>query len=344
MPLIPRTEVGNERNGQGGIGTDRWRARAAYQVGVLVAIREIRGRDPSNPFRSCAERRRARSMPALAVAAHDFNAGVRRLARVWRNFSVDQVHRSDARAIIGTGARWGSCAAVRLVAAPDAGVAARQFRCAACRTHARLLRDRRAIQDGNLHAVSVTASGYATGESLSFFEATPRSPAGDVPSAWACEPGSASITAGLERDSVVFLRSHREFFGDGSMRQLAPVSPAVHLGADRIPVVGPGAAACARSAATIILRRRRSRAMPCPASSSTAWPGLERLQRINTTVSALSPNSAPPTALNQTHRNLVIAPSQSLETIAPRYRASLPPVLRAVLRGGRDAPERPRRC
>jgi predicted acylesterase/phospholipase RssA len=68
------------------------------------------------------------------------------------------------------------------------------------------------------------------------------------------------------------IKIHREYFGDGSMRQLAPVSPAIHLGAERILVVGAGRMEDekAGSAATSIRRWRRSPAMPCRRFSSTA--------------------------------------------------------------------------
>ena len=43
--------------------------------------------------------------------------------------------------------------------------------------------------------------------------------------------------------AVPYVYSHpcvsaSEFFGDGAMRQATPLSPAVHLGADRILVIG----------------------------------------------------------------------------------------------------------
>ena len=316
-------------------------ARAAYQVGVLVAIREIRGRDPSNPFPIlCGTSAGAVNACALAVAAHDFNAGVRRLARVWRNFSVDQVYRSDARAIIGTGARWGSAllfgwllrqTPVSLLDnSPLRGLLERMLDFSAIG---------RAIQDGHLHAVSVTASGYATGESLSFFEAN-ASVAGWRRTQRVGLRARLSVDHLLASSAIPFVfpavKLHREFFGDGSMRQLAPVSPAVHLGADRILVVGAGRGGPAP--------RQRSNHYPSPAQIvghamssiflDSLAVDLERLQRINTTVSALSPEQRAAHGIElRPIETLVIAPSQSLETIASRYRASLPPVLRAVLRG-----------
>ena len=33
------------------------------------------------------------------------------------------------------------------------------------------------------------------------------------------------------------VKIHREYFGDGSMRQVAPISPALHLGAERVLVL-----------------------------------------------------------------------------------------------------------
>jgi NTE family protein len=100
-----------------------------------------------------------------------------------------------------------------------------------------------AIASGALYAVSLTASGYLSGNSVSFFQADSRA------ETWKrTHRAGARTKLGVDHllasSAIPFIfpavKIHREYFGDGSMRQLAPVSPAIHLGAERILVVGAG--------------------------------------------------------------------------------------------------------
>lgn len=316
-------------------------ARAAYQIGVLSAIREIRGRRPGNPFPIlCGTSAGGINAAALAVYSADFNMAVRKLARIWRQFHVEQVYRSDVVALLATGARWGS--------ALTFGWAVRQT------PHSLLdnspLRHlltevldfsaiQRSIDAGNLHALSVAASGYSSGESLTFFEAAPE-----------VEPWRRTQRLGvrtsigvdhlLATSAIPFvfpaIRINREWFGDGSMRQLAPVSPAIHLGAERILVVGSGRLAEEG--------RQRTEGYPSLAQiaghalSSIFLDGLavdlERLQRINITVAAMNAELREAAGIRlRPIETLVISPSQRLDAIAGRHRESLPLALRTVLRG-----------
>lgn len=316
-------------------------ARAAYQVGVLTAIREIRGRRAGNPFPIiCGTSAGGINAAALAVFSSDFNGAVRKLAWIWRNFHVEQVYRADARALLSTGVRWGAALTfgwlIRqtprslLDNSPLRGLLSRVLDFSAID---------RAIAAGHLHALSVSASGYSSGENLAFFQAVPE-----------IKPWRRAQRVGmrtriglphlLATSAIPFVfpavRINREYFGDGSMRQLAPVSPAIHLGAERILVVGAGRLAEEG--------RQRSDAYPSPAQiaghalSSIFLDGLavdlERMERINQTVSALGAEDRERLGVRlRPIETLVIAPSQRLDTIAGRHRGALPKALRTVLRG-----------
>ncbi|NMG45876.1 patatin-like phospholipase family protein [Aromatoleum toluvorans] len=316
-------------------------ARAAYQVGVLSAIREIRGRRPGNPFPIlCGTSAGGINAAALAVYASDFNVGVRMLARIWRQFHVNQVYRADAAALLATGARWASALTL--------GWAVRQtprslLDNAPLRSLISDVLDLsgipRAIEQGHLHAVSVAASGYSSGESLTFFDAVPE-----------VEPWrrmqrlgvrtSICIDHLLATSAIPFVfpavRINREWFGDGSMRQLAPISPAIHLGADRILVIGSGRLAEEG--------RQRSEGYPSLAQIAghtlssifldSLSVDLERLHRINITAGAMSPEQRAAAGIYlRPIETLVISPSQRLDAIAGRHRDTLPLALRTVLRG-----------
>lgn len=317
-------------------------ARAAYQVGVLYAIRELWNKRAGNPFPIlCGTSAGAINATTLAVYAADFDAAVRRLAWIWRHFHAHHVYRADALAVSRSALTWGSTLLMGwlLRRSPQSLLDNAPLRS--------LLLDKldftrigQAIAEGDLHAVSVTCSGYTSGESLSFFEAHPsvlpwrRASRIGVPTRLMVDHLLASSAIPFVFPAV---KINREFFGDGAMRQLAPISPAVHLGASRILVIGAGRP---RDEA----RRVRGNRPPSLAQiaghamSSIFLDGLavdlERLERINGTVGRIPPEfrEAVGIALKPIE-TLVISPSERIEAIASQHFGALPRPMRAVLRG-----------
>lgn len=316
-------------------------ARAAYQVGALIAIRDVWGKRAENPFPIiCGTSAGAVNAVALAVFSANFNEAVKKLAFIWRNFHVHHVYRADTLAIAESVVRWGSAMFLGWLfhQSPRSLLDNQPLR--------ELLEAQldfgaigRAIADGHLQAVTVTASGYTSGESLSFFQGRE-----DL------QPWRRAQRVGVRSDIKVehllassaipfvfpAVRINREYFGDGSMRQTAPISPVIHLGADRILVIAGGR----RSEEA----RQRTDLYPSPAQvaghalSSIFLDGLsmdlERLERINGTVGALTPaqREAAGIALRPIE-TFVIAPSQRLDYLAARHRNALPRALRLVLGG-----------
>jgi NTE family protein len=127
-----------------------------------------------------------------------------------------------------------------------------------------------------------------------------------------------------------------EWFGDGSMRQMAPLSPAIHLGAQRLLVIGAGRMNEPSG------RRVENTGYPSLAQIAghslsgifldALTADVERLQRINRTLALLSDEARLATPLRQIEA-LVIAPSQRLDDIAARHVEDLPTTVRAMLRG-----------
>src|SRR5436305_12521234 len=82
-------------------------ARAAYQVGVLQAVTQIRrdsGAPPGNLFPVIAGTSAgAINAAALACRADTFDQAIAGLVDVWRNFRAEQVYRSDSFGVIRTG-------------------------------------------------------------------------------------------------------------------------------------------------------------------------------------------------------------------------------------------------
>ena len=328
-------------------------ARAAYQVGVLKAIAQIRrecgqGAAP-NPFPVITGTSAgAINAAALACRADDFDGAVECLCEVWENFSADQVYRADSFGVIRTGARWLTMMSI--------GWAIARWRRARPRSLLdnapleallnRLVnpeRTRQMMREGHLQALAVTASSYGSGLHVTFYDALDnivpwtRSQRIAVRDAITVPHLLASSAIPFVFPAVALnIAEHTEYFGDGSMRQAAPISPAVHLGAERILVVGAG----------------RMHEPPGERAGSSEYPNLaqiaghalsnifldalavdvERLHRINSTLALLTPEARAATSLKPIEV-LVIAPSQRLDDIAARHLGTLPIAIRGMLRG-----------
>jgi NTE family protein len=131
------------------------------------------------------------------------------------------------------------------------------------------------------------------------------------------------------------VRINREYFGDGSMRQIAPISSALHMGANRILVIGVGQG--------VMEPGERNQIADYPSLAQIAGHALnsifldsmevdlERLQRINRTISAMPEEIRHKTNLHHVDV-LVIAPIHPIEKIAEHYAANLPWAIRYLLR------------
>ena len=155
-------------------------ARAAYQVGVLEAIADLRlacgAGDEPNPFPIITGTSAgAINAAALACGADNFDRAVRRIARVWREFHAHHVYRADSLSVLRSGARW-----LSLLSLGWALARWRRMRPRSLLDNAPLekllvkmvplVRLPRLIRKGHIKALAVTASSYSSGEHVTFFE------------------------------------------------------------------------------------------------------------------------------------------------------------------------------
>lgn len=317
-------------------------ARAAYQVGVLGAIGELLPDPRRNPFPIiCGTSAGAINAASLACFARDFGKAVGYLHDVWRNFHAADVYRADALGIGASGLNW-------LSAFMFGWLFKHSPRSLLDNTPLRHLLERnldfgnidKAIESGDLYAVSITASGYLSGNSISFFQAA------EAAETWKrTHRAGARARLGVDHllasSAIPFIfpaiMIHREYFGDGSMRQLAPVSPAIHLGAERILVVGSGRMEDEKGREHGDIYPSLAQIAGHALSSiflDSLHADLERLQRINNTVSIIPPELREKAGLPLRRiEALVISPSQRLDYMAARHVKSLPWPVRAMLRG-----------
>ena len=326
-------------------------ARAGYQVGVLKAIAQIRrqaGVSSGNPFPVITGTSAgAINASALATRADDFDVAVADLVEVWANFRAGQVYRADLPGIIGTGARWLSMLMFGWLIPglqrkrPQSLLDSAPLR-SSLRDWVKPARIRELIEQGCLRGLAVTASSYGSGLHVTFYEAFNNIPP------WTRSQRVAvrdviGVSHLLASSAIPFvfpavplhIDGRIEYFGDGSMRQSAPISPAIHLGADRILIVGGG----------------RMYEPPGPRAGCSEYPNLaqiaghalsnifldsltadaERLQRINATVRLLPAEAQAKTRLRPIDV-LMISPSERLDDLAAKHIGSLPFPIRALLR------------
>lgn len=312
-------------------------ARAAYQVGVLKAVRDILGSPQRNPFPIvCGTSAGAITAASLAAYADDFKRAVGNLIEFWEHMRCERIYRTDTWHILKTGMRWLGAMMLLSRHNPVALLDNAPLR-DLLEKHLDFPRIQANLDAGALYAVCVTASGYTSGQSVSFFQG------GSGLDAWEREQRiGAAVTLKVEyllaSASLPFIfpavKLHREYFGDGAMRQIAPVSPALHLGADRVLIVGTG-----RQAADAM--RTRSNVYPSLAQIAghalnsifldSLMVDIERLERINRTVKLIPPETLKDTKLRPI-KVLFITPTQPIERLAARFSHELPATVRLLLR------------
>ena len=326
-------------------------ARAAYQVGVLKALALIldeSGWDRTeNPFPIlCGTSAGALNAAGLACRADNFGEAVARLSLVWEHFRADQVYRADSLGVLRSGARWLSLLSFgwllrRWHANPPASLLDNTPLVTLLHRLLDFPRLDAAIESGALHALAVSASSYTSGEHCTFYQ----SRAGITPwqrsqrQAHAAQIGVEHLLASAAIPLIfpavpLYMHDHSEYFGDGSMRQLSPISPAIHLGASRVLVIGAGRLV------------EPPRALPVRAPYPTlaqvgghALSGLfldalaidiERSTRINHTLSLMTDAQRAQSDLRKVDM-LIISPSQRLDDIAAMHVHHLPRPVRALL-------------
>ena len=316
-------------------------ARAAYEVGVLAGVAE---RAPGLEF-PIVTGVSAGAINAVHLAAHPgpLAAAVGALRAQWSRLVVERVYRIRpgrlARGLLLGAAhtalgRGGEAAAVRglLDMSP-----LREF-LGANLDFAQLDAN---IAAGRLRAAAVSATSYATGQTVTFVHGPPDAPTWQralryaVRSRLTLDHVMASAALPILFPAV---RIGDGFYGDGSLRQTAPLAPAIHLGARAILVVTQ--------------RSDPERPpSPPPAPAPREYPALaeviglllhaifldaleadaERLERVNRLVTAL-PEAQRPDGLRPI-RLLMLRPSRDLGALAAGCGVQLPPLVRWLVRG-----------
>ncbi|MFA0791941.1 patatin-like phospholipase family protein [Microbulbifer echini] len=320
-------------------------ARAAYQAGVLKALAEVVPEDNPRPFKIICGTS-AGAMNAMMLAAHPgtFKEAIESMCSVWMSLSVERVYRTSWFSLLGN-----LLSISRSLFNQGVG---RQKPLALLDNAPlrKLLGEvinfdniQKNIDSGYLHATCINALSYSEGESVSFYQAA------DGVRSWQ-RFRRFGIATQLTVDHLLAsaaipaifpaVKINDIYYCDGAIRQMAPISPALHLGAKRVFVVG---VSDNRSPIHWGSRRNDSQIhSPSMAQIATQWfnaafidsleGDLEHMDRVNTLLDSVDEQKFADLAPLRPVESVVIEPSQSLARLGGRKLQFLPPALRWLFR------------
>ena len=318
-------------------------ARAAYQVGVLKGINKILPSTMTNPY-DIISGTSAGAINGIALASYADNhrIGVRHLERIWGGFECCQVYRTDFPGVSRTLARL-----VRTL------IIGRRFKNDTVSLLdntplTELLQDvikfeniQANIDNNHLHAIAVNCSSLNSGESISFFQGHYSLNNWERPRRKGVRSRlTLSHLLASSAIPMIFpaIKIHREYYADGAVRQQAPLSPTLHLGAEKLLVIGVSGEGHKVNKENAILPypspARIMGHMLNAAFLDSMEADVARLTRINRTVSKIPLKTKNKEEMELKEIELLeIKPSFSLDEIAGKHAKELPWALKLALGG-----------
>lgn len=318
-------------------------ARAAYQVGVLKGISKILPRSVYNPFPIiCGTSAGAINALSIAGRAGPFRLRTQKLERIWHELTPADVYRTDASGVIKNTFHL-------LASFVHSGYGIGKPISLLDNSPLRQMMENyvkfdyldTAINNGELEAIAITAMSYASGKSVTFFQGQDQIPAWNR-SRRRGEKIAINIDQLMASTSIPGLfpavKINGDYFGDGAVRQLKPISPALHMGATKLLIIGVSDNPT-HSQRPVKLEHSPSTAQIVGHMFNSAFidaveSDLETLQSINRLANALPQSLREKN--NITDLNpvdvLAISPTESIDSIAQEHLHELPRSLRLFLR------------
>ncbi len=312
-------------------------ARSAYQVGVLKGIAELLRRGSACPFPIITGTSAgAVSAIALASDAAHFRRSVYAIERVWRDFRVHQVFKADAASMLKSGVHWlWAFITGGWLVPPPHSLFDNTPLWELLRSHLHFDGIPRSLYKKHLHAIGICATCYADADSVTFFAAD----ATVQPWARVYRKGTrAPLTLEHLMASLALpflfrpVLLHEAYYGDGAMRQTSPLSPAIHLGATRLLILG-------------VNDPLPSGSLPKPPLVEPTFGQMFGFMLDSLFMDQLHADLERINRYNETSgmrhiETLVVSPTRDVNEIARRHVRELPRALRALLRalGAHSAP------
>jgi NTE family protein len=316
-------------------------ARGAYQVGVLRGLLDegFLPRDRSGIDVLIGSSAGALNAAALAAFADDFEDGLARIERVWREIDAQQVFRTDVASLGKIGARWmwdlsfgGATGHVRAESLLDTSPLRELLT-----ERIPLGRIDENVRSGRLRALGLIATDLHTSNGVVFLHASPETPTW-TRRRWRIEPTKINVEHLMASSAIpVFFPSiaiDGAYFGDGSIRNTAPLSPAINLGAEKIIAIGVSGPPPAKAPPAV--RERPTIAQVAGVLLDAVMldaieVDVEHSERVNTSVLRLPAEPSP--GRFRTVDVLWLRPSLQVRQIAAELSHRIPRVVRYLMRG-----------
>jgi NTE family protein len=337
--------MGKKNNGKTKIGLvlSGGGARAAYQVGVLKAVAEILPKETNNPFPIiCGTSAGAINTLAIAGRAGPFRLRIKKLEAIWRQLDAKSVYRTDFFGVLKNSLNmfFSFFHSGYALGKPKALLDNTPLR-ELLKNYIRFRHVDEAIASGELEAVSITAVSYSTGKSVTFFQGTESH-----------EPWERSRRIGVRTDLTIdhlmassaiptlfpAIQIGDRYFGDGAVRQLKPISPALRLGAEKVFVIGVSDNPIHKGQQPLI-KHSPSIAQIIGHMFNSAFidsieSDLETLRSINRLAEKMSEEEREKRGVSDFRpvEFLAILPSQPIDKLASDYLHELPKSIKIFLR------------
>ncbi len=319
-------------------------ARGSYQVGVIKAIGEIiKEQNLPNPFSFiCGVSAGAINASFMASQCHEFHRGTEKLVDLWASLDSPQVFKTDVISIGKIGLSWmgelsfgGSMNPIEgrslLNTEPLSILLKKNLDLAQIRSN---------IENNQLKALSISALDYYTSETVTFVQGDPELPN------WKklrrrSEKTNIEAQHVMASSSIPFLFPSTQVgdrhFGDGCVRNLAPLGPALYMGADQLLVIGVrmGGEITQDDVVFPLKTPSISRVVNVILNSillDGIETDIERLQRINEFLRRV-PKQHQQNLNFRPVSSLFISPSRDIGKIAAQMSNKLPRVIKYLLKG-----------
>ena len=316
-------------------------ARAAYQVGVLAAIAERAGSDFRFPVLTGVSAG-AINAACLAGTRESLAVAAQQIQRAWLELTIERVFRTSFTSLTRSASRW-------LWMLSSGGVTPQiELRGLLDTSPLRQYLGRMIDVDGiaanlaagQLRALALSTTSYSTGQTITFIDCTPEI------ETWE-RVGRRAVQARIGVDHVMASSAlplifpaiplDGDYYGDGSIRQHAPLAPAIHLGASHLLAIS------VRYSRTVVeASEPQVQGYPPPAQvlgmlmNAVFLDSLsmdsERVERVNELISLLPVGTPVPGGMRRIEL-LVLRPSRDLGKLSADLGKYLPRTLRMLLGG-----------